>query len=744
MSHILYRWGRWAAGHPWRTVGVWVVLAVAVAALANTAGHALDNTMEAPGTDSQAAAELLARADTGTGGLTSYVVATPRDKGETFLDSRQARRDLASVEHHLKGLKDELGVTDPAGLLAEDPQAAVAAQMVSSDGRVAIIRLQYPVIEKTDKSALAALTSAIAAAQSGSSLRLEGGGDLFYSFSEAPMSLYEAGGILTALVILLVAFGSVVAAGLPIVIGLFGLLVGTSALSLAAYGVDIPQWAPVMASMVGLGAGIDYALFLVTRHREHLAEGLSVPESVGRSLATSGQAVLFAGGTVVLAILGLAFAGLPFVAAGGIGMSLVVLVMVLAALTLLPAMLGLAGCRITRRRARRTSSATQRWTRWGAHVTRHPVAYLVGGTALLLALAAPVTALRLGLPDEGNYPQERTERRAYDLIADGFGPGAISPLVIAVDPAGDRNAPERIAAAVAKDPGITTASVISTAPDLSIVTAQATTTPQDERTQLTLERLRSDVIPTALDRSPATAHVGGYTATITDMSTRVQDRLPVFLVAVVLLSFLLLVLVFRSIAVPAKAAVLNLLSVGAAYGVLVMVFQWGWAKDLIGLHATVPIISFIPLFMFAILFGLSMDYEVFLLSRIREEYLRTGDSDHAVVHGIGATARTISAGAAIMVAVFAGFVAGNDPVIKMLGLGLATAVLVDATLVRLVLVPAAMKLLGGLNWWLPAWLDRLLPQLDGNQVYDADPRPGAPRRRADTLFAYFGAHEPRR
>lgn len=495
MSHILYRWGRWAAGHPWRTVGAWVVLAVAVTALGSTAGHPLDNTMTSPGTDSEAAAELLSGADAGTGGLTAYVVATPRDEDATFFGSAQARRDLAAVEQQVSGLKDQLGVTDPAGALADDPQAAVAGQMVSPDGRVAIIRLQYPVIEKTDKSALGALTSALAQAQSGSSLRLEAGGDLYFTFSEPPTNLYEAGGILAALVILLVAFGSVVAAGLPVVIGLFGLLVGTSALSLVAWGVDIPEWAPVMASMVGLGAGIDYALFLVTRHREHLAQGLSVPESVGRSLATSGQAVLIAGTTVVVAILGLAFAGLPFVAAGGIGMSVVVLVMVLAALTLLPAMLGLAGHRITRRRARRTSGSTQRWTRWGDHVTRHPVVYLVGGTALLLAMAAPVTALRLGMPDEGNYPQERTERRAYDLIADGFGPGAISPFVIAVDPAGDRSAPQRVAAAAAGDPGIAAVSVVSSEPDLGIVSVQATSTPQDEQTEQTLQRLRSQSSP---------------------------------------------------------------------------------------------------------------------------------------------------------------------------------------------------------------------------------------------------------
>ncbi|HQR28147.1 MAG TPA: MMPL family transporter, partial [Nocardioides sp.] len=722
MSHVLYLWGRWAARRPWVAIATWLFLAVAVTAASATVGHALDDTMTTPGSDSQAAADLLAAADTGADGLTSYVVATPRAAGDTFFDSARARAGLADLEQSLTGLPDLVGATDPAGMLATDQQGAVDAQMVSPDGRVALVRLQYPAIEKTDKSALAALKTALEEARSGSSLRLEAGGDLYFSFEEAPMSAYEAVGIVAALVILLVAFGSLVAAGLPLVIGLFALLVGTSALSLVAYGVDIPVWAPVMASMVGLGAGIDYALFLVTRHREYLAAGLSVPESVGRSVATAGQAVIFAGGTVVVAILGLAFAGLPFVAAGGVGIAVVVLVMVLAAITLLPALLGLAGPRINphHRFARRTTrdSTTRRWTRWGNHVTSHPVAYLVGGTTLLLALAAPVTALRLGMPDEGSYPQARTERRAYDLIAEGFGPGAISPIVIAVDTAGDGSAVDRVTAAVAGDRGIVSARALPTTPgsDVAVVTAQATSTPQDRETQQTLARLRSTVLPDALVDGSASAHVGGYTAVMTDMSNRVQERLPIFLAAVVLLSCLLLVVLFRSPVVAVKAAILNLLSVGAAYGVLVAVFQWGWAKDLIGLEETVPIISFIPLFMFAILFGLSMDYEVFLLSRIREEYLRTGDNARSVVHGIGVTARTISAGAAIMVCVFGGFITGSDPTMKMLGLGLATAVLVDATVVRLVLVPATMALLGRANWWLPAWLDRRLPRLDADPV----------------------------
>ena len=342
---------------------------------------------------------------------------------------------------------------------------------------------------------------------------------------------------------------------------------------------------------------------------------------------------------------------------------------------------------------------------------RHATAYAIGATVLLLALAAPVTALRLGFPDEGTMPQSRTERRAFDLIADGFGPGANGPLVIAVDVAGDPAVLPALASAIGADPGIAEVSPpqVSSDADVAVLVAEPATAPQSEVTRETIDRLRSEVLPEALAGSPARAHVGGQVAVFADLGHRVQERLPWFIAAVVLLSFLLLMLVFRSLLVPLKAAVMNLLSVGAAYGVLVMVFQWGWGGDLIGLESTVPILSFIPLFMFAILFGLSMDYEVFLLSRIREEYVRTGDNDEAVVRGLAGTARTITSAALIMVAVFGGFVLGADPLVKMMGLGLATAIALDATIVRLVLVPATMTLLGNANWWLPGWLDRLLP-----------------------------------
>ncbi len=356
--------------------------------------------------------------------------------------------------------------------------------------------------------------------------------------------------------------------------------------------------------------------------------------------------------------------------------------------------------------------------------------YLIGFTVLLLALAAPVLALRLGNPDDGALPESRTERRAYDLVAEGFGPGVNGPLVIAVDISQDARVVDPLRAAVLADDGIAAVAPAEINAGVATLLAYPTTGPQDEATFDTVERLRADVFPSVLDRSPARAHVGGQTANVADVGGRVGDRLPLFVAAVVLLSFLLLTVVFRSVLVPLKAALLNLLSIGASYGVMVMVFQWGWGAGILGLESTVPIVSFIPMFMFAILFGLSMDYEVFLLSRVREHYVRTGDNDSSVIDGIARTARVITSAALIMIAVFLGFVLGDDPRIKMFGLGLATAIFIDATIVRMILVPAAMKLMGNANWWIPRWLDRLLPAIDaegqaGPPAVKADPAPEA-------------------
>ncbi len=589
---------------------------------------------------------------------------------------------------------------------------------MSADGRITLMTIQYPVLEELDKGDLSELKDAVASSSDGSALRIELGGDLFMNFEDPGGGSAELIGLLAAVVILLLAFGSIIAAGLPIGIALFGLGVGVASMSLIDHVVEIPSWAPDMATMIGLGVGIDYALFLVTRHREFLAEGLTVADSAGRAVATAGQAVIFAGGTVVIAILGLAVAGVPFMTAAGIATSIIVLIMVIASVTLLPAFLGLSGHWINRlgihRRHGIGGDVGSGWQRWGRHVTSHAWPYAVGVTVLLLALSAPVLALQLGFPDEGTLPDSRTERAAYDLVADGFGPGLNGPLVVAVDLRGDPEVVDSLAEAIAADPGIAAVASadVDEAAGVATIVAFPTTSPQDDATFATVQRLRSDVFPGALAGTTATAHVGGQTASFGDVADRVSQRLPWFIAAVVVLSVLLLMLVFRSVLVPIKAALLNLLSIGSAYGVLVMVFQWGWGKELIGLESTVPIVSFIPMFMFAVLFGLSMDYEVFLLSRVRENYVASGDNDAAVIGGIASTARVITSAALIMICVFGGFVLGDDPVIKMMGLGLAVAIFVDATIVRIVLVPATMKLMGAANWWLPGWLDRILPTID--------------------------------
>jgi len=567
-------------------------------------------------------------------------------------------------------------------------------------------------------------------------LRIEMGGDLFYVFSDPDGGASELIGILAAAAILFLAFGSLVAAALPIGMAVFGLTVGVATMTVLAGITEIPTFAPVLGSMVGLGVGIDYALFVLARHREYLARGVEPHEAAGRAVATAGRPVVFAGGTVVVSILGMAVANVPFMTVGGLAVSIVVLIMVVASVTLLPAFLGAAGPRLARvgwfgrapgvgrlgrlilpgRLGRRRVTAAgavpaSGWRRWIGHVNRHPVPYAVGAAGLLLAATLPVLGLRVGLPDDGSLPHSRTERRAYDLVAEGFGPGTNGPLIIAVDLAGDPGVLDRLVAAVAADPGIASVApaLVDRATGIATLAVYPTTGPQQRATADTVARLRADVLPTVVGRGPARAHVGGAAVSLSDVGRRTSQRLPVFIAAVLALSFVLLMLVFRSVLVPLKAVLLNLLSIGAAYGIMVAVFQWGWGGALIGLEATVPIVSFIPMFLFAILFGLSMDYEVFLLSRVREEYLRTGDNGTAIVQGVSGTARVITSAALIMVAVFLSFAVAEDPSTKMFGLGLAAAIFVDATVVRMVLAPATMTLLGRANWWLPGWLDRVLP-----------------------------------
>lgn len=734
MTTLLYRLGHFTARRPWTVLGAWLCAAIIVVSTSVAFGRDLEDTFGAPGVDSQDAIDLLEQAGSEQGGVTAQIVVTPIDPELTFIASPEAQQSLAALQTGAQALPNVLGVSDIATLAATEPDEAIASGQLSPDGRVAIVYAQFPPLAEVSGTDFDAFQTFGSQQQSNNSLQVEMSGELFFHFEESEQGSGELIGLVAAAIILFLAFGSLVATGLPIAIAIFGLVIGVSSLSLVTYVLEIPAFAPQLATMIGLGVGIDYALFLITRHREQLGEGMAMNESIARSVASAGQAVLFAGGTVMIAILGLAVAGIPFMTAGGVATSLVVLIIMIASVTLLPASLALVGHRINPRRKRGSLGVTpasagpsQRWRRWGDHVTSNAWPYVLGITAFLLLLTAPVLGLQLGNPDEGALPKSRSERRAYDLIAEGFGAGTNGPLIVVVDISEDATVVEPLAAAIRNDPGVKTVAAPEVNQDAGIATLIAfpTTQPQDAETIETIKRLRAEVFPNVLDASPALAHIGGQTASVADLNERISGRMPLFIAAVIAVSFVLLTILFRSIVVAFKAAVLNLLSIGAAYGVLVAVFQWGWGASLIGLETTVPIIAFIPMFMFAMLFGLSMDYEVFLLSRVREQYLVSGDNDEAVIHGITSTAKVISSAALIMIAVFGSFVLSEDPNLKMFGLGLATAIFVDATIVRLILVPASMKLMGDANWWLPDWLDRLLPNVDIDPVdsaaFDATP-----------------------
>ncbi|MFE2012948.1 MMPL family transporter [Streptomyces sp. NPDC059491] len=758
LSKALLRLGGGAARHPWQVIATWLLATTLAVVAAMAFGGRTADSMTAPGLDSQRAADLIARAGTGQEGMTAQVVVTPLDGAATFFDDDSggggddnrgggARAALTRLQTEIERLPHVLGTSDPAGALKAGRDTAVRGGLVSVDGRVAVVRVQYPDQSRLSADDLDALVELGDRLRPGMPLRIEMGGSLFYAFSDPDGGVSELIGLLAAAAILFLAFGSLVAAALPIGMAVFGLTVGVATMTVLAGVTEVPTFAPVLGSMVGLGVGIDYALFVLARHREYLARGLDPRVAAGRAVATAGRPVVFAGGTVVVSILGLAVANVPFMTVGGLAVSVVVLTMVLASVTLLPAFLGAAGPRLARpgrigralhrrrpgRLARRQDPAgaarAAGWRRWIGHVTRHPVPYAAGAAGVLLTATLPVLGLRVGLPDDGSLPPSRTERRAYDLVAQGFGPGTNGPLVIATDPAGNPGVLDRLVAAVKADEGIASVAParVDRATGIATLVVFPTTSPQDKATTDTIARLRTDVLPAAIGHGPARAHVGGAAASLSDVGRRTSQRLPVLVATVLAMSFLLLMLVFRSILVPLKAVVLNLLSIGAAYGIMVAVFQWGWAGALIGLQATVPIVSFIPMFLFAILFGLSMDYEVFLLSRVREEYLRTGDNATAITEGVSGTARIITSAALIMVAVFLSFAVADDPSTKMFGLGLATAILIDATVVRMVLVPATMTLLGRTNWWLPNWLERVLPR--GPAGTDAQPKADTPRPR---------------
>ncbi len=522
----------------------------------------------------------------------------------------------------------------------------------------------------------------------------------------------ETIGLFAAMVILLIAFGSLLAMGLPMLTAIFGIGCGFAVVALLSNLMTMPEFTTQLAAMIGLGVGIDYALFIVTRYRQGLHDGLDPERAVVLAIDTAGRAVLFAGMTVVISLSGMFLMGVDFISGLGAGAASTVLVTMAASITFVPALLGFVGHNIDKLRIpglHRRENVTREsgWFRWSRFVQRRPWIAALAGLAVLAILAIPFFSLRLGFSDTGNNPVTDTTRRAYDTLSDGFGPGFNGPLILAARTPDGPESLETLAQRLGEVAGVERVGPIFPSADQKVAVIQVIpeTSPQSEKTQELIDRLRADVIPTVLRGTSARVDVGGITAGGVDVTETLSARLPVFIGGVLGFSFLLLLAVFRSVLVPIKAVVMNLLSIGAAYGVVVAIFNWGWFSNVLGTHGTGPIEPFVPMMLFAIVFGLSMDYEVFLLSRIREEYDRTGDNALAVADGLAATARVITAAAAIMVMVFASFVLGDVRVIKLFGIGLATAIFIDATVVRIVLVPATMELLGRANWWFPRWLE---------------------------------------
>ena len=526
---------------------------------------------------------------------------------------------------------------------------------------------------------------------------------------------------MAAVIILLLTFGTVVAMGLPIITALFALGVGLSLVAIGTHVFNTANFAIILAAMIGLGVGIDYALFILTRFRNGLDEGLEPQQAAIKAVDTAGRAVLFAGITVIISLLGMFLLGLNFLYGVAAAAALAVLFTMIAALTLLPALLTMVGRRIDRLRipglGKRSTSLDEggRWFRWSREIQRRPwlAATLSGG--LLLVLCIPTLSLRLGTNDAGTEPPDKTTRKAYDLLAEGFGPGFNGPFVMvaALPGKGEDQGLTQLSKTLENEKGVAAVTSVSLnkAENTGVFQVYPTTSPQSVDTTKLLDHIRNDVIPPIEAKTGAQLHVGGVNAIFEDFGNAISEKLPLFIGVVVLLSALLLMLVFRSILVPVKAVLMNLLSIGASFGIIVAVFQWGWGAGIIGVDNTGPIISFFPIFLFAIVFGLSMDYEVFLMSRIHEEWEHRQDPTEAVTRGLALTGRVITAAALIMVTVFASFMLGEERIIKLFGLGLASAVLIDAVIIRSVLVPAIMQLLGRRAWWFPDWLGRILPRL---------------------------------
>jgi putative drug exporter of the RND superfamily len=754
---LFSRLGPWCHDHRRLVLGVWIGLLVLIGATAGAVGSASRDEFSLPNVESRHGFDIL---NSQFGGQGAGQIGTIVFRAEQGVNDPAVKQQMEAYFAEVAAIPDVVRVESP---YVQGARPQVAPQGPEA-GKIAFANVELPdKISFTRANEIGKEIQRLAPHIDG--VQIEVGGQVFASF-EPPSS--EVLGLAFAIIILILAFGSVLAMGLPVGNALFGIGIGVSIITLLTNILPVPDFTTFLGIMIGLGVGIDYALLIVTRYREQMHAGHDVRESIGISIDTAGRSVLFAGTTVVISLMGLLLMGVKFVQGLSVGAAAVVAVTVLASLTLLPALLGFAGERIERTRWRglvaamlialglvgvglhipalsvaflvailvliagffvsvlkrevpRRPAKPRRQTtayRWSRVIQRRPWTAAISSAVVLVLLAIPVLSLRLGFSDESNFASDTTTRKAYDLLVEGFGPGFNGPLLLVAEvPAGTdiEQLSTSVTQAVSADPGVAFVSPGQpndpNNPTAMVWNLVPTTGPQDESTTQLVHRLRSEVLPPIEQQTGVDVLVTGSVAVNVDFSSYLATRMPYFFGAVLVLSFLLLMVVFRSLLVPLKAVIMNLLSIGAAYGVIVMLFQWGWLSDLTNIQPG-PIEPWAPMLLFAIVFGLSMDYEVFLLSRIREEWHHTGDSRRSVADGLAATAKVITAAAAIMVVVFGSFLFENDRSLKLMGVGLATAIFLDATIVRMVLVPATMELLGDKNWWLPRWLDRILPNID--------------------------------
>jgi len=767
MTGVLYGLARFCVRRKLIVLAVWLVAAVALVAISHRMGDNTNDNLSLPGTDSQRATDILSRSFPVQANGTSPIVLHARNGKLT--DSKysgavnEAAADLAKNS-------DVASVINPL-----TPQGASALSKDKATGYLSVgLKVSPGSLSEEDAQHI---IDAAAKPAEAAGLEVQTGGQLGQKVSKPSTESSELIGIIAAMLILTFTFGTVVAMLVPIITAIFALLTTLAIIRILGHVVTVPTVAPTLATMIGLGVGIDYALFIVTRHLRGLNDGLEMDESIARAAATSGGAVFFAGCTVTIALVSLAVAGIPLVTTMGLMAAIAVVVAVIAALTLLPAALALLGPRIGSLRVRRPPSEEQArtgmWSRWANEIAKFPAIAGLAALAILIPLSIPLLSLNLGQQDTAALSTSTTARQAYDLISQNFGPGTNGPLIIAVSLGSPAKAPSSASGssgssssgssssssqsdARAGDPRLATLQKdISSTPGVAAVTPiqidQAGTSaffnviskhgPAEDQTTHLVDTLRESVIPGAEKGTNMRADVGGSTAAYDDLASKISSKLPLQIVVVIALSFLLLVLAFRTVVIPPQAALMNVLSIGASYGVLTAVFQYGWLSHVIGLQGAVPIVSYVPLFMFAILFGLSMDYEVFLVSQIEEHVHAGEDNRSSVVSGLVTSARVITAAAAIMVFVFGSFVLNGDPTIKQFGVGLAVAVILDATVVRCLLVPALMLLMDKLNWYMPGWLDKLVPHvsIEGAEFFEQRDRE-AERGADSVLTERAGAH----